>query len=160
TVQLIYAPEDKHLWAESYDRDFRDILALQSNVAAAIVAQIHAKTAGDKPIPVISSPTSPNLQALEAYLQGNYSLKRMGSGEGVEGYRSAVAFFKQAIADDPTFARAYVGLAQTYDAQFDWRPNEIMPLEKAAIAKALELDPGSADAHLMNAFIKINYDCD
>jgi TolB-like protein/DNA-binding winged helix-turn-helix (wHTH) protein len=159
TVQLIYAPEDKHLWAESYDRDFRDILALQSNVAAAIVAQIHTQVAVAKPVPTTTR-TSANLQALEAYLQGNYSLNRMGSGEGVEGYRSAIGFFKQAIAADPNFAPAYLGLAGTYDAQFDWRPTEIMPLEKAALAKALELDPELADAHLMNAKLKWSYDCD
>jgi TolB-like protein/DNA-binding winged helix-turn-helix (wHTH) protein len=159
TVQLIYAPEDKHLWAESYDRDFRDVLALQSNVAAAIVAQIQTQVAGRKPVSTTTR-ASANLQALEAYLHGNYSFTRMGAGDGVEGYRSAIGFFKQAIAADPNFAGAYLGLAHTYDAQFDWRPTEIMPLEKAALAKALELDPASADAHLMNATIKLSYDCD
>jgi len=159
TIQLIYAPEDKHLWAESYDRDFRDTLALQRNVADAIVAHIRTQTAGAKMLPKAPS-ASPNLNALEAYLQGEYSVSRMGSGEGVEGYRSAISFFKQAIVEDPKFAPAYLALAQTYDAQFDWRPNEIMPLEKAAVAKALELDPGLAEAHSMNAAIKVNYDCD
>jgi TolB-like protein/DNA-binding winged helix-turn-helix (wHTH) protein len=151
TIQLIYAPDDKHLWAETYDRDFKDVLVLQSNVAAAIVAKIRTQTTEAKPVPIPTTPATPNLEALEAYLQGNYSLRRMGAGEGVAGYRSAITFFKQAIASDPNFGLAYLGLAQTYDAGFEWRPNEIMPLEKAALAKALELDPGSADAHLMSA---------
>jgi TolB-like protein/DNA-binding winged helix-turn-helix (wHTH) protein len=159
TVQLIYAPEDRHLWAESYDRDFRDVLELQSNVAAAIVAQIRAQTGSTESIQPATS-VSPNLQALEAYLQGNYSLERMGSGFGYDGYRTAITFFKQAISEDPTFAPAYEKLAKTYDAQFGWRPIEIMPLEKAVLRKALELDPGSADAHVLNGSIKAVYDCD
>lgn len=159
TAQLIYAPEDKHLWAQSYDRDFRDMLGLQSSVAAAIVSQIRAQTGSAAPI-LPPPPASPNLQALEAYLQGNYSSDRMGSGAGYKGYEGAIASFKQAISEDPTFAPAYVKLAMTYDSAFDWRPNEIMPLQKEAIRKALELDPGSADAHAMNGSIKLLYDCD
>jgi TolB-like protein/DNA-binding winged helix-turn-helix (wHTH) protein len=159
TVQLIYAPEDKHVWAETYDRDFRNVLELQSNVAAAIVGHIRAQTGSPAPIPR-TKPASPNLQALEAYLQGNYSLERMGSGAGYDGYKAAISYFKQAISEDPNFAAAYEKLADTYDASFAWRPNEIMPLEKATLEKALELDPGSAGAHLANAHIKINYDCD
>ena len=159
TAQLIYAPQDRHLWAASYDRDFQDVLSLQSSVAAAIVESIRPKT-----VPSLSAPrkgaASPSLQALENYLQGNYSLERMGAGEGYEGYKSAINFFKQAISEDPNFAPAYRGLANAYGAGFAWRPNDIVPLQKAALEKALELDPESADAHLMNASIKSGYDCD
>ena len=159
TAQLIYAPEDKHLWAASYDRDVRDVFALQSDVAAAIVEPIRAETISAESARR-KVPSAPSLQALEAYLQGNYSMERMGSGAGYDGYKSAITFFKQAISEDPNFAPAYVKLAITYDGAFDWRPNEIMPLEKAAIRKALELDPGLADAHVMNGSIKLLYDCD
>ena len=159
TAQLIYAPEEQHLWAASYDRDFKDALALQSSVAAAIIEPIRAKSASPSP----AQPThrsAPSPEALEAYLQGNYSLQRMSSGDGFEGYESAIMYFKQAIAEDPGFAAAYEKLAETYDAQYAWRPTEIVPLEKATLEKALELDPASADAHLMIAGIKSNYDCD
>ena len=159
TAQLIYAPEEQHLWAASYDRDLKDVLALQNSVAAAIIEPIRAKTASP-----ISEPgarrSAPSPEALEAYLHGNYSLQRMASGDGVEGYESAIMYFKQAIAEDPNFAAAYIKLTETYDAQYAWRPNEIIPLEKATLEKALELDPASADAHLMSARIRINYDCD
>jgi len=159
TAQLIYAPEEQHLWAASYDRDFKDALALQSSVAAAIIEPIRAKTAGQMSQPRVRR-SIPSPEALEAYLQGNYGLERMSSGDGFEGYESAIMYFKQAIAEDPNFAEAYVKLTSTYDAQYAWRPNEIIPLEKATLGKALELDPASADAHLMSAGIKINYDCD
>ena len=159
TAQLIYAPQEQHLWAASYDHDFQDVLALQSSVATAIVESIRPKT-----VPSLSAPrkraASPSLEALEHYLQGNYSLERMGAGEGYQGYQSAIKFFKRAISEDPNFAPAYVGLATAYDAGFAWRPNDIVPLQKAALEKALELDPESADAHLSNAGIKTDNDCD
>ncbi|HMK21120.1 MAG TPA: hypothetical protein VK466_02230, partial [Terriglobales bacterium] len=158
TVQLIYAPEDRHLWAASFDRDFRNALGLQSSVAAAIVGQIRAHTGSPPPVPPQASST-PNLQALEAYLQGNYALERMSSGDGYEGYKAAMASFKQAIANDPAFAPAYVALARTYDTAFDWWPVEKIPVAKTLIRKALELDPGLAEAHQMSAQI-MRFDCD
>lgn len=159
TAQLIYAPEEQHLWAASFDRDFKNALALQSSVAAAIIEPIRAKTA------VSASQTrarrsTPSFEALEAYLQGNYALERMGAGDGIEGYESAIMYFKQAISEDPDFAAAYEKLADTYNANYAWRPNEIVPLIKATLEKALELDPESADAHLLSANLKITFDCD
>ena len=159
TAQLIYAPEEQHLWAASYDRDFKDALALQSSVAAAIIEPIRAKTASPSRERQVRRST-PSPAALEAYLQGNYALERMGAGDGIEGYESAIMYFKQAISEDPDFAAAYAKLAETYDANYAWRPNEIVPLEKATLEKALELDPESADAHLQSAMLKVAFDCD
>jgi TolB-like protein/DNA-binding winged helix-turn-helix (wHTH) protein len=159
TAQLIYAPQDQHLWAASYDRDLRDALKLQSSVAAAIVEPIRSKTAasaalGRKP------PASSSIQAMDDYLQGNYSIHRMASGDGHEGYEAAIQCFRKAISEDPNYAPAYVALANAYDANYDWRPDDVMPLERAALTKALELDPTQADAHLAKAFINEGYDCD
>ena len=159
TAQLIYAQQDTNVWAETYDRDLGNVLALQSEIANNIASAVKIESTPQEK-ELLKNAHSVNVKALEAYLQGEYSFKRMGAGEGITGYRSAISFFKQAIADDPNFAPAYVGLAQTYDGDFDWRPDEKMPLEKAATAKALELDAGLAEAHLMNASIKINYDFD
>jgi tetratricopeptide (TPR) repeat protein len=156
TVQLIYAPDDKHLWAETYDRDYRDVLSLQTSVAAAIAAQIRNQTRSAKPISPATR-DSPNPQALEDYLQGNYSLHRMGAGAGYDGYKAALTFFKRAISEDPDFALAYVKLAETYDAAFD---NRGLALENESVRKALELDPELADAHVLNGQIKRIYDCD
>jgi TolB-like protein/DNA-binding winged helix-turn-helix (wHTH) protein/Tfp pilus assembly protein PilF len=158
TVQLIYVPQEQHLWAATYDRDLRDALTLQSSVAAAIVEPIRSKTAASMPV-ARKPPAAPSLQAMDDYLQGNYSFQRMASGAGHEGYEAGIKYFKKAISEDPDFAPAYVGLAQMYNVNYDWRPNEIEPLKRAALMKALELDPGLADAHLMMA-VAIYQDCD
>jgi len=152
TAQLIYAPEEQHLWAASYDRDLRDALTLQSSVAAAIVEPIRSRTLPNASVPR-KPPASTSLQAMDDYLQGNYSLQRMASGDGHEGYTAAIQYFRKAISEDPNFAPAYVSLAIAYNADYDWRPNETLPLKKAAVMKALELDPGLADAHLAMAGI-------
>jgi TolB-like protein/DNA-binding winged helix-turn-helix (wHTH) protein len=159
TAQLIYAPRDQHLWAASYDRDLRDALTLQSSLAAAIAEPIRSKTSSSVAFPRKPS-ASPSLEAVDDYLQGNYAFQRMSSGEGEEGHQAAIHYFRKAISEDPNFAPAYAGLANAYNVSFDWRPNEIMPLEKAALGKALELDPELADAHVLKAIIHINYDCD
>ena len=158
TAQLIYAPEEQHLWAASYDREFKDSLGLQSSVAAAIIEPIRAKAAVPTAPPRARSTPSP--EALEAYLKGNYALYRMGAGDGIEGYESAIVYFKQAISEDPDFAAAYAGLAEAYIANYAWRPNEIVPLTEATLEKALELDPESLDAHLLSANLKLTFDCD
>jgi len=165
TAQLIYAPKqqrapkEQHLWAASYDRDLRDTLTLESSVAAAIVEPIRANTASAQ-VTSQKKPGSPSPLALEDYLQGIYAMKRTGSGAGVDGYKAAIAYLKKAIDEDPNFAPAYVKLAETYDNGFALWPNEKAPLEKALIRKALELDPESAEAHLMSAGLKGWYDCD
>jgi TolB-like protein/DNA-binding winged helix-turn-helix (wHTH) protein len=159
TAQLIYAPEEQHLWAASYDRDLDDVLALEHNVAAAVVEPIRAKTAFTG-LALRKVSDSPSLKALEDYLQGNYALERTGGGEGYDGYKDALTYFKKAIDEDSTFAAAYVKLALAYEVDFDGRASDKMPLEKAAIMKALELNPESADAHLINADVKLFHDCD
>jgi tetratricopeptide (TPR) repeat protein len=159
TAQLIYAPEEQHLWAASYDRDVQDVLTLQSSVAAAIVEPIRAKTGPAQTVPR-KPPSTPSLSVLEEYFQGKYSLERMASGDGDAGHKAAIGHFKQAISEDPDFAPAYEKLAETYDSDFEWRRGTMVPLEKALLGKALELDPGSADAHLFIAHIKRDYDCD
>jgi TolB-like protein/DNA-binding winged helix-turn-helix (wHTH) protein/Tfp pilus assembly protein PilF len=158
TAQLIYAPQEQHLWAATYNRDLRDALTLQSSVAAAIVEPIRSKTAASATL--VRKPLgSSSLQAMEDYLQGNYSIHRMATGDGHKGYEAAIRYFKKAISEDPDFAPAYVALANAYDANYDWRPDDVMPLEKVALMRALELDPGLADAHLRKAFINEGYDC-
>jgi len=159
TAQLIYAPEEQHLWAESYDRDMRDVLTLESSIAAAIVEPIRSKTAS-APLAPPKKQGSPSLAALEDYLHGTYAMEQTGAGVGVDAYNAAIAYFKKAIEEDPSFAPAYVKLAGMYDSGFVLRPNEKAPLEKALVNKALELDPGSAETHLMNSGLKSWYDCD
>jgi TolB-like protein len=158
TAQLIYAPQEQHLWADTYDRHLQDVLTLQSSVAAAIAESIRSKTGAS--LEAARKPAaSPSIQAMDDYLQGKYSIQRMASGDGLQGFEAAIQYFRKAISEAPDYAPAYVALANAYDVNYDYRPNEIKPLQKAALMKALELDPGSADSHVVKARIYID-DCD
>src|SRR5437868_5921530 len=106
TAQLIDAPKEMHLWAESYERDLRDVLALQSEVAQAIAREIRVKlTAIDQARVAEVHPVQPD--AYEAYLRGRYQWNRRSA----EGLGRAIQYFQQAIAEDGTYAAAYSGLA-------------------------------------------------
>jgi TolB-like protein/DNA-binding winged helix-turn-helix (wHTH) protein/Flp pilus assembly protein TadD len=153
TAQLIYAPEDKNLWAKSYDHDLRDVLALQASIASAIADEIQVKlTPGEQAR--LHTPRFMSLKAHEAYLQGTYYLRTRGSAE-------AIQFFQQALQEEPS-ARGYVGLARAYSEQagIGADPRSVMPQAKAAAMKALELDDTLADAHLVLAEASCNYDWD
>jgi TolB-like protein/DNA-binding winged helix-turn-helix (wHTH) protein/Tfp pilus assembly protein PilF len=158
TAQLIYAPQEQHLWAQTYDRDLQDTLSLQTSVAAAIVESIRPKTAAYAASPR-KPRASPSLQAEDDYLHGKYSMHRMASGAGREGWEAALKYFQKAVSEDPDFAEPYVALAGVYDTDYAVPQTDMGPLEKAALMKALELDPGSAEAHLQMATL-IYGECD
>src|SRR5229473_1814955 len=106
TAQLIDAAKEGHLWAESYERDLRDVLALQSEIAQAIARVIRVKLAPiDQARFLNANPVDP--EAYEAYLKGRYHWNRRSA----EGLAKAIEYFRQAIANDPTYAAAYSGLA-------------------------------------------------
>jgi TolB-like protein/DNA-binding winged helix-turn-helix (wHTH) protein len=154
TAQLIYAPEDKNLWAKSYDRDLRDVLALQAAIASAIADEIQVKlTPGEQAR--LHTPRFMSLKAHEAYLQGTYYLRIP------RGSSRAIQFFQEALQEEPN-ARGYVGLARAYTGQAGTEadPRSVMPQAKAAAMKALELDDTLADAHLVLAEATCNYDWD
>jgi TolB-like protein/DNA-binding winged helix-turn-helix (wHTH) protein/Tfp pilus assembly protein PilF len=160
TAQLIQASDDKHLWAESYEGNVRDTLALQNRVARAIAEQIRInlnpqEQAALKNVKVV------NPEAYESYLKGRYFWnKRTASGLKV-----ALAYFNQAIEQDPKYAQAYSGLADTYALLGDWQyavmtPKEALPKAKAAAMKALELDDSLSEAHTSLAFCLDGFDWD
>jgi serine/threonine protein kinase/TolB-like protein len=129
TTQLIYAPEDKNVWARSYERQFQDSLKLQGEVASAIAAAVRAQIEPDERTRLQSArPVNP--KALEAYLRGMYHSRRYGYGYGSEEVEKAQEYFRQAIAEDPGFARAYAALG-----------------DKESLEKALALNPNLSDAH-------------
>jgi TolB-like protein/DNA-binding winged helix-turn-helix (wHTH) protein/tetratricopeptide (TPR) repeat protein len=146
TAQLIYGPSDKHLWASSYDRETRDVLALQSDVAQGIARQIEIALGSQDSSSVTTRAVSPAVY--ESYLKGRYELHN-GDRAALE---EALRHFQAAIDADPTFAPAYVGLASTYSdlaTVFHGAPPlETRPKVFAAAGKALELDPQLAEAHL------------
>jgi len=140
TAQLIQGSTDKHLWANSYERQLRDVFALEQEVAADIARQVQAKAANPRAQP---RPVDPRV--LDAVVLGNYYLGEVNRGAGDEGATKARAYFQQAIDLDPGFAPAYVGLANSYDPQWYGRPGDLALMRKAA-EKAVELDPNSSDA--------------
>ncbi len=156
TAQLIDAATDRHLWAESYERDLRDVLALQAEVARAIALQVRVKLSSS-PGPLKASALSP--EAYELYLKGRYSRDQGGE----EGLKLAFAYFQQALEIDPQYAAAYAGLADSYAMlpfYSENRPEEAFPKAKAAAIKALQLDPTLAEAHASMAYVKTYYDWD
>ena len=144
TAQLIDAPSDKHLWAERYERDSRDILALQDEVALAIAREINVQLTSEEQARFASAPPV-NPEAHDAYLKGRYFLQNYNE----ERARKAITQFEQAIRLDPTFAPAYTGLADAYSygEGFYFAPSVAIPKAKDAIEKALQLDDTSAEAH-------------
>jgi TolB-like protein/DNA-binding winged helix-turn-helix (wHTH) protein/Flp pilus assembly protein TadD len=151
-AQLIQVPADKQIWAESYEGDFRDTLALQSRVARSIAAQIRATLNRQEQVALEKS-KAVNPEAYEAYLKGRYFLNKR-SGDGL---RTAVEYFKRAIETDSAYAEAYSGLADAYALSGDWKygvlsPQDAFPKAKAAATKALALDESLGEAHASLAY--------
>jgi len=145
-VQLINAATEQNLWSESYERDLRDVLALQKEVARDIVGEIRIKLTpqeqgqfgGVRPI---------NPEAYDHYLRGRFYLNRQNKADN----EAAITALEHAVATDPTFAAAYAELAQAYVWKlFLFAPGDRQWEEKAFVAteKAIALDPNSAVAHL------------
>jgi TolB-like protein/Flp pilus assembly protein TadD len=154
TAQLIDARADRHLWAESYERDLRDILALQSEVAAAIANKIQGALAPQEQERLAHTPpVSP--AAHEAYLKGTY-LNR-GTNEQ---RRKAREYFEQAVSIDPGYAPAYAGLADYYWATPELPAGVAMPEAKQYALKALDLDPTLVRAHTALAAVRFYGDWD
>jgi TolB-like protein/DNA-binding winged helix-turn-helix (wHTH) protein/Tfp pilus assembly protein PilF len=158
TAQLIEASTDKHLWSQSYEGELRDTLALQNRVASAIADQIRInltpqEEAALKNVKVV------NPEAYESYLKGRYFWNKRTA----DALKVALAYFKEAIEEDPKYPQAYSGLADTYALLGDWQyavmtPKEAFPKAKAAAIKALELDSTLGEAHNSLAFVLDAFD--
>ncbi len=156
TGQLVRVRDQAHLWSQSYERDLRDVLAIQTQVARAIAEEIEVtfERTGKRPI---QSRASVQPEVYEAYLKGRYLLDRSTRPT------LAIEYFQQAIAKDPSYAPAYAGLADAY-GQLGWGLSGQTPSDKAypnalaAALKALELDDGLAAAHVALAKIRWKYE--
>jgi len=157
TAKLIRGAPEENLWAQSYERDLRDILTLQGDVARSIAREINialtpqeeARLAGGRRV---------DPAAHQLFLLGRFHLSR-----GIEdGLRKAIPYFEQAIARDSGYAEAYVGLAEAYNtlASNYERPRDVLPLAKSAALTALKLDESLADAHAQMGVIHLFYDWD
>jgi serine/threonine protein kinase/tetratricopeptide (TPR) repeat protein len=161
TAQLIRAATDQHLWAEAYERDLRDVLVLQDEVARTIAQQVRVKLTPEENIRLSSGrPVDP--EAYQLYVKGRYFWAKRNQ----ESFNRAISYFREAIDRDPSYAAPYSGLADCYvlfGSSFDvggHPPSEVQPKAKAAALKALELDSSLADAHNSLAYVKLNYDWD
>jgi TolB-like protein/tRNA A-37 threonylcarbamoyl transferase component Bud32/Flp pilus assembly protein TadD len=150
TAQLIQGSTDRHLWAESYERDLRDILALQSEVARAITSEVKAKVTPEEQLR-LGSHRPVNPEAYVLYLQG----KVLSGRDTGPDNRAAIEALERAVALDPKFAPAYAALGYAYaERLFDWEPkDEWKDKAEAAVEKALSLDPNLADAHVSRAVL-------
>lgn len=150
SVQLIRVDTDEHLWSGTYDRELRDVLALQSDVTQGIARHIEIAVGGAQASSAVGSrPLAPAVY--EAYLKGRFALHEDSRVQ----LNEAVTRFQAAIDADPTFAPAYAGLAATYSALglvfHGEPPSETRPKTLSAARKALELDPELTDARVLLA---------
>jgi len=148
-TQLIYAPADQHIWAEAYERDVKDVLALEADVANDIARHIELTLTSQQAH--TGNPRAVNPEAHELYLKGRYYWNKRDPQD----LSLSVQYFQQAIAKDPGYALAYAGLADAYGLLGE------MPQAKAAAEKALELDSELAEAHaslgLVSPFLDWNW---
>jgi TolB-like protein/DNA-binding winged helix-turn-helix (wHTH) protein/Flp pilus assembly protein TadD len=158
TAQLIQVKDQSHVWARQYDRELKDLLNVQSEVAQEIKDEIQLtlggrKTAGGPPTP------PRGYEGYDLYLKGLYFFNKRTP----EDLEEAVRYFQQATAKDPAYAQAYAGLAKAYTLlpAYSSQPNEeFISKARAAATKALELDEGLSEAHSALALIVQNHDWD
>jgi TolB-like protein/tetratricopeptide (TPR) repeat protein len=147
-VQLIRGATDEHLWSRTYDRELRDVLALQSEVAHGIASEIETTVTGKEKKRLVAPRTvSPGVY--ESYLKGRFALHKNSR----DGLVEAVALFERAFDEDPTFAPAYAGLATAHNrlgTVFYGEPRETAKV-MAVVEKALELDPELVEARVVLA---------
>jgi len=161
TVQLIDVDTNAHVWAEHYDRELTaaNIFAIQSEVASAIADELNTTLTPSERADVDAMPTQ-NLAAWEAYQMGRFSMERrttaeFGSGLSEATLADAVRHFEKAIELDPTFALAYLTLANTLTLQVDYGADRDAATERAGklVARAVELEPDLAEAAVSSAMI-------
>jgi len=145
TVQLIQSRDQTAVWTESYDRELKDVLAVQDSVVRSIASEIHIALTEEQEKRLVA-PRQISPEAYEAYLKGRFYWNKRTA----DSMRKAEQYFEQAINNDPTYAAAYSGLADC-NSGLAWHgfksPAEALPKAYAAARKAIEIDPESAEAH-------------
>jgi len=144
TTQLIDVNSDRHVWAQSYDRSLDDVFAVQTDIAKQVSEALRIRIPSKELDRMERRPTA-STEAYSLFLRGRYFLNR----RGIEDLIKARDYFEQAIREDPNFALAYVGLADSREVLAGWDrdPGENREKARLAVARALELDQGLAEAH-------------
>jgi tetratricopeptide (TPR) repeat protein len=157
TAQLVRAATDQHIWAETYERDLHDLVALQGEVSRSIAAQVQKEIAPPPPRQLTASATVDS-QAREDYLKGRYFWNLRSEA----GYLKALEYFQKAVTQDPQYAQALAGLADTYALLGSLPDSKIretaMPRAKEMALTAMKLDDTLADAHTSLAFVEMHYE--
>jgi TolB-like protein/DNA-binding winged helix-turn-helix (wHTH) protein/Flp pilus assembly protein TadD len=151
TAQLIRGATDDHFWSETYDRELRDVLALQSDLAQSIAQKVQATVTGEEQ-KSLTGVRSIAPEVYESYLKGRFAMNKGNSKADIE---EGIGYFEEALKKDPTFAPAYVGLAKASSELgtvfIGDPPEETRPKVISAVRKALALDPSIAEAHVVLA---------
>ena len=157
-AQLIDANRDEHLWADTYDREDKQVFAIQSEIAEKIAGSLQAKLSSPETSRRMNQST-PGTEVYNAYLEGRYFLNQRGK----ENVQKAITCFTRALQLDSTYARAWAGLSRAHGMQADagYVPlHEGYLMARNEVQRALELDPNLAEAHARLGWIKMSYDWD
>jgi tetratricopeptide (TPR) repeat protein len=158
TAQLIEIATDRHLWAKSYERDLKDVLALQGEVAQAIAQEIKGKLPPEEEARFAHAHTV-DPKAYEAYLKGRHHWNKRTD----ESLLRSLEYFREAVDVDPTWATAHVGLADAYNVMGFYGtlpPGDTFPKAKNSATAALRLDPELAEAYSGLGYVQHYYEWD
>ena len=158
TAQLIDAHADRHLWAEEYDRDLREVLNLQSELARDIAEKVRTNISSEEQLLMARTGTV-EPAAYESYLRG----RSFWNQRTLAGLKQSIIHFQHAIELDPRYAEAYSGLADAYTAlgyTSYWAPKDSFPKAREFANKALQIDSSLAEARASLAYVKLYYDWD
>ncbi len=164
SVQLIDAPVDEHIWSSVYDRELKDIISLQDEIALEVATQMKA-VLSEKEIQQIEKIPTKNPHAYENYLRARFLLHQANSeqrsGFEIQGVMNSIPYYEKAIEEDPDFAMAYAGLANAWAQLSAWgilgTPEGFIKAKEYSL-KALELDPNCAGAHAVLGAVNVWYE--
>ena len=156
-LSLVDGRNGNQIWGEQYDRKIAELVVLQNEIARDVSQKLQARLSGADEQKVAKTYTA-NAEAYQLYLKGRYHVLKLTLSE----IQTGISYFQQAIAIDPSYALAYVGLADAYRSALagDMPPTELLPKARAAAQKAIEIDDNLADAHAELGFIIFWYDWD
>jgi TolB-like protein/Tfp pilus assembly protein PilF len=158
TVQLIDVSNGFEVWSTTYDRELRDVLAVQEEISRSIIEHLHVRLTGEEQ-ETFARPNGADREAYDLYLRGRHAW----AARSPAGLQRAVEYFERAIEIDPKFARAYVGLADALivlPLYTDARPADVQPRAKAAALRSVSLDPSSAEAQASLGYILMSAERD
>ena len=158
SVELVDAKKQSQLWGEQYNRTMADIFEVQESIAAEISRSLQLQLSRDDKKELARRDTRDSA-AYQSYLKGRFHWNK----RTIEGLLQAIEHFQAAIDQDPQYARAYAGLADTFNILGYYngrRPTEVYPRAKAAAARALDLEPTMAEAHASLGYTRLFFDRD